>query len=111
MVEIRQRFHEELRALEGDVQRTGIQAQLLLEQALQALPGDLERCEAVIKGDDQVDTLYLEVERWILHLFALQTPVASDLRLLTALLHINLHLDRSSPWVVGSESLLVPATR
>jgi phosphate transport system protein len=29
-----------------------------------------------------------------LHLFALQTPVATDLRLLTALLHINLHLER-----------------
>jgi hypothetical protein len=60
MVEIRQRFHEELRTLEGDVQRTGIQAQLLLEQALQALSGsDLERCEAVIKGDDEVDILLL----------------------------------------------------
>jgi phosphate uptake regulator len=29
-----------------------------------------------------------------LHLFALQAPVATDLRLLTALLHINLHLER-----------------
>jgi hypothetical protein len=37
MPEIRQRFHEELRALEGDVQRTGAQAQLLLDKALQAL--------------------------------------------------------------------------
>src|ERR671910_497084 len=95
MVEIRQRFHEELRTLEGEVQQTGAQARLLLEQALGALPGgDLERCETVIKGDDEVDALYLEVERRILHLFALQTPVASDLRLLTALLHINLHLER-----------------
>jgi len=48
----------------------------------------------VIAGDDEVDRLYLDVERRILHLFALQTPVASDLRLLTALLHINLHLER-----------------
>jgi phosphate transport system protein len=51
-------------------------------------------CKEVIHGDDEVDRLYLDVERRILHLFALQTPVASDLRLLTALLHINLHLDR-----------------
>jgi hypothetical protein len=35
-------LHEELRALEGDVQQTGTQAQLLLERALQALArGDL----------------------------------------------------------------------
>jgi hypothetical protein len=42
MREVRRRFHEELRALEDEVQRTGTQAQRLLEQALQALArGDL----------------------------------------------------------------------
>jgi phosphate transport system protein len=95
MPETRQRFSEELRAVEDEVQRTASQAQRLLEQALQALlGGDLAICDQVIRGDDEVDRLYLDVERRILHLFALQTPVASDLRLLTALLHINLHLER-----------------
>ena len=102
MREVRRRFHEELRALEGEVQRTGTQAQLLLEQALQALTRrDLALCEAVIRGDDEVDQLYLDVERRILGLFALQTPVASDLRLLTALLHINLHLERIADQAVN----------
>jgi phosphate transport system protein len=95
MPEVRQRFSEELRALEDEVQRTATQAQLLLDKALQALVGgDLAICEQVVVGDDEVDALYLDVERRILHLFALQTPVATDLRLLTALLHINLHLER-----------------
>jgi phosphate transport system protein len=95
MPETRQRFSDELRALEDEVQRTAAQAQLLLEQALQALiGGDLAICDQVVRGDDEVDALYLDVERRILHLFALQTPVATDLRLLTALLHINLHLER-----------------
>ena len=95
MTETRQRFSEELRALEDEVQQTASQAQLLLEQALQALlGGDLALCDQVVRGDDEVDALYLDVERRILHLFALQTPVATDLRLLTALLHINLHLER-----------------
>jgi phosphate transport system protein len=95
MPETRQRFSDELRALEDEVQRTAAQAQLLLEQALQALiGGDLALCDQVVRGDDEVDALYLDVERRILHLFALQTPVATDLRLLTALLHINLHLER-----------------
>jgi phosphate transport system protein len=95
MPEVRQRFSEELRALEDEVQRTASQAQLLLEEALQALlGGDLALCDQVVRGDDEVDALYLDVERRILHLFALQTPVATDLRLLTALLHINLHLER-----------------
>jgi phosphate transport system protein len=95
MPEVRQRFSEELRVLEDEVQQTATQAQLLLEKALQALEGgDLAICEQVIKGDDEVDKLYLDVEQRILYLFALQTPVATDLRLLTALLHINLHLER-----------------
>ena len=56
MGEIRRRFHEELRALEGEVQQTGTQAQLLLERALQALAhSDPAVCEAVIRGDDEVD--------------------------------------------------------
>jgi phosphate transport system protein len=102
MREVRRRFHEELRALEGEVQRTGTQAQLLLERALQALAdSDPAVCDEVIRGDDEVDQLYLDVERRILGLFALQTPVASDLRLLTALLHINLHLERIADQAVN----------
>src|SRR5215203_4952104 len=102
MREVRRRFYEELRALEDEVQRTGTQAQLLLEQAPQALArGDLAVCEAVIRDDDEVDQLYLDIERRILGLFALQTPVASDLRLLTALLHINLHLERIADQAVN----------
>jgi phosphate transport system protein len=102
MREVRRRFHEELRALEGEVQQTGAQATLLLEKALQALArGDLPVCEEVIWGDDEVDRLYLDVERRILGLFALQTPVATDLRLLTALLHINLHLERIADQAVN----------
>ena len=102
MREVRRRFHEELHALEGEVQQTGRQAQLLLERALQALAGgDPAICDQVIRGDDEVDQLYLDVERRILHLFALQTPVASDLRLLTALLHVNLHLERVADQAVN----------
>jgi phosphate transport system protein len=111
MPEIRQRFHEELRAVEDDVQRTGTQAQLLLDKALRALADrDLGLCEEVIRGDDEVDALYLEVERRILHLFALQTPVASDLRLLTALLHINLHLERIGDQAVNLAKITMPPT-
>ena len=110
MPEIRQRFHEELRALEADVQRTGAQAQRLLDKALQALVDrDLGLCEDVISGDDEVDTLYLDVERQILQLFALQTPVASDLRLLTALLHINLHLERIGDQAVNLAKITMAA--
>jgi phosphate transport system protein len=102
MSEIRQRFHQEMRDLEDAVQRTGTEAQSLLEKALRALAGGGPRlCDEVISGDDVVDALYLDIERRIVKLFALQTPVASDLRLLTALLHINLHLERIADQAVN----------
>ncbi len=102
MPELRHKFHEELNALEGDVQRTGALAQRLIEKALQALAsGDPATCDAVIRGDDEVDELYFAVERQIIYLFARQSPVASDLRLLTVLLHINLHLERIADQAVN----------
>jgi phosphate transport system protein len=107
MREVRRRFHEELHALEGEVQQTGTQAQLLLERALQALAhSDPAVCDEVISGDDEVDQLYLDAERRILGLFALQTPVASDLRLLTALLHVNLHLERIADQAVDLAKII-----
>jgi phosphate transport system protein len=110
MAEIRRRFHEELAALQRQVQQTGTQAQQLLQQAMHALAaGDLRACEEVIGGDDQVDKLYLAVEQHILGLFALQTPVASDLRLLTALLHINLHLERIADQAVNMAKITYAA--
>jgi phosphate transport system protein len=102
MGETRWRFHQELEALEREVQQTGAEARRLLAKALQALVDvDLRACEEVVRGDDEVDRLYLDVEQRILGLFALQTPVASDLRLLTALLHINLHLERIADQAVN----------
>ena len=93
--EPRRHFHEQLQDLERAVQDMGVAAQELFELAMEALVGhDPGVCAQVIAGDDTVDTYYLQIERHIMDLFALQTPVASDLRLLTALLHTNLHLER-----------------
>src|SRR5262245_62315904 len=95
MQEVRRQFHAELDAVEEAVQQSAAKAQALLAKALRALvDDDVASCEEVIKGDDEIDKLYLDIERRILNLFALQTPVASDLRLLAVMLHVNLHLER-----------------
>src|SRR5207248_4787327 len=56
---------------------------------------DVELADEVIAFDDEIDRLFLSVERSIQTLLALQTPVARDLRLLLAMLHINLLLERT----------------
>ncbi|GAC1478264.1 MAG: phosphate signaling complex protein PhoU [Pseudarthrobacter sp.] len=70
-------------------------AQDLFELSLQTIAGnDRSLCARVVQGDDLVDAYCLQIERGVMDLFALQSPVASDLRLLTVLLHIDLHLER-----------------
>ena len=42
----------------------------------------------VIADDDRIDGRYLEVHQGVLSLLARQTPVAGDLRVVAALLHV-----------------------
>lgn len=98
----RHHFHEQLDLTERHVHEMGAAAQELFGKAMRAISdGDLAFCDEVIAGDDEIDRFYLETEESILRLFALQTPVASDLRLLTVLLHVNLHLERVGDMAVN----------
>lgn len=91
----RKAFHEQLAEAEGLVVET---AGLVLRQLYATIDAVERRDEAVasevIDGDDPIDANYLELERRILTLLATQAPVASDLRLVSAMLHINIHLER-----------------
>jgi len=95
MTETRQAFHEELDSIELEVLAEGELAERAIDRAVTALvTGDADLARLVIAEDDGVDERYLSVERRILEVLALQTPVAGDLRRLSAILHINLHLER-----------------
>lgn len=95
MTEIRSRFHEELSALEAEVLEMGDLAAGAVKDAVHALvTGDDDEAQAVIDGDDEVDGRYLDIEQRTLQTLALQTPVAADLRLISAIIHASLHLER-----------------
>jgi phosphate transport system protein len=55
---------------------------------------DIELASIVIADDDRIDGRYLEVHQGILSLLALQAPVAGDLRIVAALLHLISHVER-----------------
>jgi phosphate transport system protein len=106
VVEVRKRFHEELSALEAEVVELGMGAAESVRLAVDALMRrDDAQIQRVIDGDDEIDRLYMDVERRILDLLATQTPVASDLRLVSALMHINLHLERVGDQAVNIAKL------
>jgi phosphate transport system protein len=94
-------LQEELDQLEAALQEEGVRALRALRGCLNALTNhDTELADEVIAFDDEVDESYLSIEQGIQSLLARQTPVAVDLRLVLAMLHINLHLERMADYCV-----------
>jgi phosphate transport system protein len=78
-----------------------------LDRVLEALGHqDVELAQMVIADDDRVDGRYLEVHQGILSLLALQAPVAGDLRLVAALLHMIKHIERMGDQCVNIAKLI-----
>jgi phosphate transport system protein len=94
-------LQEELDQLEATLQEEGEFVLRALRGALRALvQQDLELADEVIAFDDDVDRAYLAIEEGVQSLLARQTPVAIDLRLVLAVLHVNLHLERMADYCV-----------
>ena len=100
-------FQEELEQVEGALHEEGTLALRALRGALNALVHhDIELADEVIRFDDEVDQRYLAIEEAIQSLLARQTPVAGDLRLVLAMLHVNLHLERIADYCVTIAKLV-----
>jgi phosphate transport system protein len=92
---VRINFHEELETAEGGLMSEGTQVRRQLLAVLDALERrDPELARQVISDDDRVDDAHIATETRIMSLLALQAPVAIDLRLIRAMMHTNLHLER-----------------
>jgi phosphate transport system protein len=88
---------EALDRVEAQLQEEGQRVVSGIRGAIRALQSrDVELADEVIAFDDEIDRQFLGIEGSIQALLALQTPVARDLRLLLAMLHINLLLERSA---------------
>jgi phosphate transport system protein len=95
----------EVRALEG-VDMV-IQS---LDRTIEAVEHqDFELSQLVIADDDRIDGRYLEVHQEILTLLATQAPVATDLRLISALLHVMHSIERMGDQCVNI-SKVIPLT-
>lgn len=105
--EIRLRFHEQLAQLETQALGALDMVVEQLDRALEALEHqDVELATFVIADDDRIDGRYLEVNQGILSLLALQAPVAGDLRLVAALLHVIKHAERMGDQCVNVAKLI-----
>ena len=94
-------LQEELDQLEASLQEEGELVRRALRGSLNALEQqDEELADEVIAFDDEVDRCYFDIETGIQSLLARQAPAAMDLRLVLAILHDNLHLERMADYCV-----------
>jgi phosphate transport system protein len=92
---VRVHYQEELENLEasalGGLDLVGI----ALARTMEAVEHqDVELALVVVNDDDRIDGRYLEVHQSLITLLATQSPVATDLRLISALLHVLKSVER-----------------
>jgi phosphate transport system protein len=107
MQETRSNYRESLKQLERQTLEALDMVIQALDRALEAVSyQDVELAGMVVADDDRIDGRYLEVHQGILSLLALQTPVATDLRIVAALLHVIRHAERMGDQCVNIAKLL-----
>jgi phosphate transport system protein len=103
----RTHFQEELAKLEEQALGGLDMVVEALDRALETVQQqDVELASMVIADDDRIDGRYLEVHQGILSLLARQAPVAGDLRLVAALLHIVKNIERMGDQCVNMAKLV-----
>ena len=100
-------FQEELQQLEQQALGGLDLVVATLDRTLEALEQhDAELAAMIVEDDDRIDGRYLEVHQGVLSLLALQAPVATDLRLVAALLDVIKHFERMGDQCVNIAKLI-----
>jgi phosphate transport system protein len=93
--ETRSQYQEELERLEASALDGLNLVSSALQRTLEAVEHqDVELAQLVVVDDDRIDGRYLEVHQSLITLLATQSPVATDLRLISALLHVLKNVER-----------------
>lgn len=94
-LKIRSQFERQVKAIQADVLRMGALVENSAWLAHQALfERNLSVVDPLTQQDRQIDRYYRQIEVDCLQLIALQSPVATDLRLIGALMQLVRDLER-----------------
>lgn len=102
-------FDSELEKLSNKVIQMCSQVNQQVNDALTALKEyDLKLAKQVVKNDNETDTLDVKIDKLCQKIFALQQPVASDLRYILSALKINNDLERVGDHAVNIAKRIAP---
>ena len=98
----RAEFDRDLRLLQDELLALGSMAEKAVVKAVEALrTRDLTMSQQVVRDDDAIDKKRAELEERAVDLIAIQQPVASDLRMLIAAMHVSMELERIGDYAEG----------
>ncbi len=106
----RAEYLEELANLEASALGGLDMVNTALARTMEAVESqDVEMAQVVIADDDRIDGRYLEVHQSLITMLATQSPVATDLRLISSLLHVLKSIERMGDQCVNV-CKLIPLT-
>jgi phosphate transport system protein len=104
----RESFHRHLHELQDELLVMGSMVEKALERAMEALKNrDLELARQVIADDAKVNQKRFDIEEKCVELIVTQQPMASDLRIIIAVLNIIVDLERIADHAEGNAKIAV----
>jgi len=104
----REQFHKGLQGLQDGVLEMGSMVDRQIARSMQALiDRDVPLAEAVIRDDVEVNRTRFHLDNICLSLLAMQAPMASDLRLIVAVLSMITDLERMGDHAEGNARIVL----
>ena len=101
-MEIRSTFHKRLREIQDDVLGMGSMVSKAILRSIEALKNrDLDLARQIVADDQKINHERFEIEGKCIQLIATQQPIASDLRIIVAVLNIISEVERIGDYAVG----------
>ena len=107
-MEIRTVYHKKLKEIQDDILAMGSMVSKALLRSIEALKNrDLELAHEIIRDDQKANAKRFEIEEKCIQLIATQQPMASDLRIIIAILNITIEIERIGDYAVGIARIVI----
>jgi len=107
-MEIRTTFHKKLREIQDEVLVMGSMVGKAITSSVKALKErDLDLANQIISDDQKVNQKRFEIEERCIELIATQQPMASDLRIIIAILNITTEIERIGDYAMGIARIVI----
>jgi phosphate transport system protein len=107
-METRAAFHKKLREIQDDILAMGSMVSKATLRSVESLKNrDIDTAQLVIADDRKVNQKRFEIEEKCVELIATQQPMASDLRIIVAVLSIIIELERIGDHAEGIAKIAI----